>query len=210
MDNYELIEMLYKLFVGRRDVIAQKHPYGYAPICKNAHTELCPKMRNLRAKCKGCKSKKYSPVTDQLLNDHINGRITLGTYPLFKNNTCKFVVADFDKHDKDLDNMNIDPYHDAYAYLKECIDNGFPAYALKSQSGNGYHIYIFFETRIPAWKAIKIAEHLLEEAGVDRKTSSFDKFIPTKGELKSDDALGSLIALPFQGGKMENGNTILC
>lgn len=37
-----------------------------------------------------------SPVTDQVIVDHLQGRHVIGVYPLLEDETCWFLAVDFD------------------------------------------------------------------------------------------------------------------
>ena len=41
--------------------------------------------------------KEYFPLTDQVIHDHLTGKLTAGVYPLLTDETCWFLAADFDK-----------------------------------------------------------------------------------------------------------------
>ena len=127
------------------------------------------------------------------------------SYPLLQDNSCNFIAADFDNHNGDRE-----PLQDVKAYCEACQIQDIPCYALRSKSGKGYHVYIFFSTPVPAWKARVVAFALLQEAGVigdDVKLSSFDRLFPNQDELTGK-KLGNLIALPFQGQAAHHDNTL--
>ena len=70
-------------------------------------------------------------------------------------------------------------------------------------------MWIFFEKSYPAMRSRKILLNILEQSGVLSpfdKTSSFDRLFPNQDYL-SGKGLGNLIALPFHGPSMENGNS---
>ncbi len=134
------------------------------------------------------------------------GKHILGVYPLFSDNTCHFVAADFDNHKE-----NRSPVHDVRAFYEICEMQEIPCYILRSKSGSGYHAFIFFEEPVPAWKTRVVAFALLQEAeGIrdDMELSSFDRLFPNQDKL-SGKGFGNLIALPFQGKAAKNGHTLL-
>src|SRR5215813_283672 len=65
------------------------------------------------------KTKKYLPLTDEVILSHLTGAKTIGVYPLLKDDTCWFLACDFDKEGWSLD---------ALAFLSICKDYGVPAY----------------------------------------------------------------------------------
>jgi superfamily II DNA or RNA helicase len=145
-------------------------------------------------------SKTYLPLTDEEAAKHIEGQQLIGIYPLLPDNTSWFIAADFDET-KWVDHCR--------TALEEIKSNGIPAYLERSRSGNGGHIWIFFEKPYPAAKSRKLLLHILERAGVISafdKSSSFDRLFPNQDYLTGK-GLGNLIALPFHGPSMENGNS---
>ena len=42
-------------------------------------------------------TRKYLPLTDQAIHDHLSGKQTLGAYALLRDETCWFLAVDFDK-----------------------------------------------------------------------------------------------------------------
>lgn len=144
--------------------------------------------------------KTYLPLTDNEIHKHLNGVQQIGVYPLQQDNTSWFLVADFDKQNwKD----------EAVKFLNSCKDKNIPAYLERSRSGNGGHVWIFFDNRYPAIRSRKIFISILEQSGAFSmfdKSSSFDRLFPNQDFL-SGKGLGNLVALPFFKPAMENGNS---
>ena len=197
------------LFKGRDDVIAEywgskkTGKKGYSPMCvlKWDKTQCALSNSNdLKGGCKKCDYTKYTSVSDELIHAHLAGKKILGVYPLLKDNTCNFIAADFDKHN---DN-DPDPYGDVIKFINVCWENNIPAYALKSKSGKGYHVYIFFWEPIEAWRARRMCLELLHEAG---DLPSFDCLFPKQDKITGTD-MGNLISMPFNGVAVKEGNTL--
>lgn len=191
------------LFQGRQDVFAvrweksgksgymptyQYDPYHYRVYKMNGGT--FPNYPH----------KTYLPLTDNEIQKHLNGIQQIGIYPLLMDNTSWFLVADFDKQNWQKEAVN---------FLKACKERNIPAYLERSRSGNGGHIWIFFDKPHPAIRSRKIFISILEESGAFSmfdKGSSFDRLFPNQDFL-SGKGLGNLIALPFFKPAMENGNS---
>lgn len=96
-ENREKIRLFRSYFRGRQDVYARrweskKGASGYSPACGNEwHPLLCKKP------CARCDNKKYLPITDDVIHDHVLGKATVGIYPLLPDETCFFLAVDFDK-----------------------------------------------------------------------------------------------------------------
>ena len=125
----------------------------------------------------------------------------MGVYPMLQDETCFFVAADFDKEDwRD----------DVAAFLKTCHTMAVPAALERSRSGNGGHVWVFFDQAIPAVLARKLASHILTETMEHRPDvglDSYDRFFPNQDTLPKG-GFGNLIALPLQKGPRERGNSV--
>ena len=191
------------LFKGREDVFA-KHwqkgnqggympAYQFDPYLYRIHKTKGGSFKNYQ-------DKTYLPFTDQQLIKHLNGEQLIGIYPLLKDNTSWFIAADFDKEKW---------AEECRTFLTICEEKEIPAYLERSRSGNGGHVWIFFDKTYPAIKSRKIFISLLEKAGafsVFDKSSSFDRLFPNQDFL-SGKGLGNLIALPLYKPAWEKGNS---
>lgn len=169
------IELFKSLFKGREDVFALRWEkngksgympaYFYDPYRFRQHKMNGGTFQNFA-------DKKYKALSDQEIGRHLKGEQLVGLYPLLINNTSWFVVADFDKNDW---------LEQCVKFLKACEEYFIPAYLERSRSGNGGHVWIFFEEAYPAYKSRRIIIALLEKCGVFSvfdKSSSFDRLFP--------------------------------
>ena len=140
-------------------------------------------------------------VTDEAIEGHLRGRHTLGVYPMLADDTCRFLAADFDKETW---------RRDAGAYLDACRSKNVPAALERSRSGNGAHVWIFFDGPVPASLARRLGAHILTEAmerNPDLGFRSYDRFFPSQDTMPQG-GFGNLIALPLQGSPRESGNSV--
>ncbi|MCM1145690.1 MAG: hypothetical protein NC407_13395, partial [Lachnoclostridium sp.] len=77
----------------------------------------------------------------------------IGIYPLLEDDTCRFIVFDFDNHEKGAEKYDFANKDDAWKEevdaLKEiCILNGIDPLIEHSRSGRGAHVWIFFQQKI--------------------------------------------------------------
>ena len=200
----EKIELFQQLFRGREDVYPvrwenRQGKSGYSPACANEWDRvLCGKPR---VKCAQCQNRQFLPVTAEVIHDHLSGKHTIGVYPLLEDETCWFLAADFDKSSWQLD---------VNAFLECCEALNIPAFLERSRSGNGGHVWIFFESPLPAVLARKLGAAILTrtleqrpEIGLD----SYDRFFPSQDTLPKG-GFGNLIALPLQKSPRETGNSV--
>jgi len=130
----------------------------------------------------------------------LDGFHHIGIYPLLQDNTTWFLAADFDKANWQ---------DEAVTFLNACKEKEIPAYLERSRSGNGGHVWIFFEQPYPAIRSRKIFISILEQSGVFSlfdKSSSFDRLFPNQDFL-SGKGFGNLIALPLFKPTFEKGNS---
>ena len=175
------IRLFRSLFRGREDVYPRRFESrrtgkaGYSPACANEWIKnVCEKPK---VKCSNCRFQQFLPITDDVIRFHLSGHddhgwdFTMGIYPMLLDETCFFVAADFDKATW-LD--------DAKAFLATCRSLEIPAVLERSRSGNGGHIWFFFEEAVPAVLARKLGSYILTETmerrpdlGLDSMTGSF-------------------------------------
>lgn len=124
----------------------------------------------------------------------------MGVYAMLQDETCFFLAVDFDEEDWQ---------RDAAAFLETCRRLNVPASLERSRSGNGGHIWIFFEESIPAGLARKLGSHILTETMEHRPEiglNSYDRLFPNQDTLPRG-GFGNLIALPLQKQARMRGNT---
>lgn len=197
------IQLFKSVFKGREDVFAVRWEKGnksgyipayfYDPYMYRAHKMKGGTFQNYN-------DKTYLKLTEQEIAKHLNGEQLIGVYPLLQDNSSTFIVADFDEANW------ID---DARKFMKACSEKNIPAYLERSRSGNGGHVWIFFEQPYPAIRSRKIFISILEQSGafsVFDKSSSFDRLFPNQDFL-SGKGLGNLIALPLFKKTLEQGNS---
>jgi superfamily II DNA or RNA helicase/very-short-patch-repair endonuclease len=205
------IALFRSLFRGREDVYPRRFESrssgksGYSPVCANEWvTGVCEKPR---VKCATCQHRQFLPVTDDVIHRHLAGKderggdFVAGVYPMLVDETCYFLAIDLDKSGwRD----------DAVAVLETSRHLKVPAVLERSRSGNGGHIWIFFETAMPASIARQLGSHLLTET-MERRPDigldSYDRFFPSQDTLPQG-GFGNLIALPLQKRPRAAGNTV--
>jgi len=140
LSNEDKVKIFMEIFKGRTDLYAKRWTSnktgksGYSPVCKNEFsTYKCDKPR---VKCSECPYRELLPLTEDVVLKHLKGDITIGIYPLLPGDLCNFLAIDFDKktYEKDV-----------IAFWNTCDELGIPIYVEKSRSGNGAHVWIFFE-----------------------------------------------------------------
>lgn len=198
------IKLFRNLFKGRDDVYAvrwenQHGKSGYSPVCRNRWNKA--KCRIPKIHCNECRFREFKNITDETIFNHLSGRIVVGVYPILKNDYCNFLAVDFDKKDWQKD---------IFAFHKTCQKIGIPNSIEISRSGNGGHIWIFFEEEIQAKLARKLGSILISETmilGNLLNMDSYDRMFPNQDYLP-EGGFGNLIALPLQKKARELNNSV--
>ena len=192
------VKLFRNLFRGREDVYAvrwegRNGKAGYSPAYQ--------RIWGTSFRTAPDKPKEYFPLTDQVIHDHLTGKLTAGVYPLLADETCWFLAADFDKATWQ---------DDVRAFLYTCAEWKVPAVLERSRSGRGGHVWIFFEVPLPAGLARKLGAAILtctmerrHQLGLD----SYNRLFPSQDTMPKG-GFGNLIALPLQHMPRGHGNSV--
>ena len=210
----ERIELFRSLFRGREDVFARRwyskvtNKSGYQPVCVNEWRRgLCDKKA---IKCAECPNRNfvslgYDDVCRHLIGNDENGCDVVGIYAIMSDNNCAFLCTDFD--DKSCKHRYKD---DVLAFVGVCRDWNIPYSIERSRSGNGAHVWIFFDAVVPAYKARRLGNAILTEAmSRDGRMAfdSYDRFFPNQDRMP-EGGFGNLVALPLQGKARKDLNSV--
>lgn len=221
----DMANLFYARFWGRQDVYAKRSEKkdtgeaSYFTQCCNFWTEQCPKKHKQKINCKDCAYQAYKQLTREDILSHLRGRSynasdVIGVYPLLPNGTCRFLVFDFDNHEKGAEKRDFANLDDAWIEEVEamrtiCTLNGINPLVERSRSGRGAHIWIFFDKPISATIIRRFGYALLEKGAEQVNLKSFkyyDRMLPAQDFLP-EGGVGNLIALPLQGKALQDGNS---
>jgi superfamily II DNA or RNA helicase len=201
----EKVRLFRQFFRGRADVFPTRFVSkktgkpGYAPACTNKFVRgVCelPKV-----KCGECPNQAFVHMNDAAILAHLQGRHVMGVYPLLEDETCWFLAVDFDKSTWQ---------DDVLAFVATCRHVGLPAAVERSRSGNGAHVWFFFNEAVPAVIARRMGCHLITKTMSRRhelSMDSYDRLFPSQDTMPRG-GFGNLIALPLQHGPRQQGNTL--
>lgn len=199
------IKLFRSLFRGRDDVYARlwisrkTGKSGYSPVCKNEWVrKICQKPL---IKCSECPNRELTSLDDDMILKHLKGDCVIGIYPLLPDEGCYFLAVDFDKQGW---------WDNVIAFKETCLQYGVPVAIERSRSGNGAHVWIFFEDKIPAIIVRRMGSFLITETMSKRyqlDMKSYDRLFPNQDTMPKG-GFGNLIALPFQKEAAVKGNSV--
>lgn len=149
-------------------------------------------------------------LSPEIVKRHLDGDITLASYVIQRNNTCKFLVLDFDIRSEEAKPAIQDPANpkaklvkeNAMAKLREKVSEALTGlsnhlrihsdqYLIEYSGSKGYHIWIFFENPVSSVKVYQMANVIKKELDLyDIET------FPKQRELERESS-GSAIKLPL-------------
>lgn len=203
------IELFKSLFVGREDIYAKRFfntktgKSGYVPACANEWVQgICDKKKS---KCNICPNKSFIAFNNRAIYNHLKGddefcRDVIGTYVMLPDETTKFLAIDFDEESWQ---------EDVSAVRTVCYQYDIPIAVERSRSGNGAHVWLFFDELLSAATARKLGSAILTKAMEERheiKLSSYDRMFPNQDTMPKG-GFGNLIALPLQGRARKERNS---
>ena len=170
LSSQEKVNLFSSLFRGRCDVHAlrwenKQGRSGYSIACANEWQKgICDKPR---VKCSDCQNRSFLAMDEKGIYEHLSGKQTVGLYPLLPDNNCLLLAVDFDKSDWKIA---------ANAFRKGCVDIGIPCAVERSRSGNGAHVWIFFDGPISAQAARQLGFMILDQAMDSHAKWSFESY----------------------------------
>lgn len=217
--------VFFSMFWGRTDVYSKRTikkstgEVNYYTQCYNFWKNGCPRITGSKIKCQDCQKRAYKELKKEQIINHLRGKAedgtdVIGVYPLLTDDTCRFIVFDFDNHGKGAEKNDFanpdDTWKDEVDSLRRiCEINGIDALVERSRSGRGAHLWIFFQKPIEASLARKFGNALLDKGAESVNLKSFrfyDRMLPMQDHLP-EGGIGNLIALPLQGQALKEGNS---
>ena len=221
--SLDMAKRFYGMFWGREDVFAKRARNGnYYPQCGNRWNSLCPRQAGdsetgKRVSCADCPHTSWIRLKPETILSHLNGyredgTDVIGVYPLLPDGTCRFLVFDFDNHEKgaekeDFANTDHSWRDEVDALRLICRQNGIDALVERSRSGRGAHVWIFFRRPVDAAAARNFGFLLLDKGLSAINLKSFHYYDRMYPSQDASDSLGNLVALPLQGQALKAGNS---
>ena len=214
-------KVFFSMFWGRTDVYSKRTikkstgEVNYYTQCYNFWKNGCPRITGSKIKCQDCQRQAYRESKKEQIIDHLRGNSedatdVIGVFPLLPDDTCRFIVFDFDNHEKDAEKNDFANTDDLWkeevdSLRRICDINGIDALVERSRSGRGAHLWIFFQKPIEAELARKFGNALLNKGAESVNLKSFrfyDRMLPMQNHLQESQ-------IPAVDKLLQNDNGIL-
>jgi len=192
-------------FAGRSDVIAERYEIDgvkhYSLGCQNKfNTRAGCDIK--KTHCKNCPAFLPKPYDAAAVREHMRSKRTMkGIYPILPGNYVRFMVFDLD------DATYLEDAQRLYFTLQSY---NVSSLLERSESGHGIHLWVFFEDKVKASEARRIANYILTEA-MDRYGGfgfeSYDRIFPNQDKVVAG-GYGNCVALPLNADFAKEGNTV--
>ncbi len=143
---------------------------------------------------------RFEPLNERVIEQHLRGIQTVGTYAIGRDDSCIFLAADFDGEGWEVD---------ASGFCDVAAELGVHSLIERSRSGKGAHVWVFMAEPVPAVLARTLGAIVLQRvAGRNPglRLDTYDRFFPNQDSLPKG-GFGNLIALPLQKQRREFGFT---
>jgi len=131
-----------------------------------------------------------TPLTEQLVEQHLAGEIILGCYQLLPNSTVQWLAWDVDSRDTPL----------ARSYTQQItsfLTSQQVPHAVEWSGSKGYHIFLFFQQPIPASQAKLITDSVRKRFGLPATGPDHVECFPKQEALTPTSPYGNLMKLPL-------------
>lgn len=146
-----------------------------------------------------------APLTVDVAQEHLLGRVTLGQYLLHPDNTVAWAVLDLDPTAAVLEMVRLEDGGEGALSIRPLVEYatrlvdvatraGLAAFA-EDTGGAGLHLWLFFSPRLPAERARALLRELLFRAGPQPPAVAVELF--PKQDRLTGKGLGNLVKLPL-------------
>lgn len=125
-------------------------------------------------------------LTEDIIQDHLNGKIVLGAYQLLQDNMVHWLGWDVDSNNRDTARTYA---HKVLARLKDI------PHAVEFSGSKGYHILVFLSEPMPAERAKLIVEHV--RGDLPKTGASHIEVFPKQAVLNKATPMGNLLKMPL-------------
>lgn len=132
-------------------------------------------------------------LTVEMLEEHLSGEVTLGSYPVLEDNTVKWLGWDIDSNDRETARSMAQRIISQIEHLP---------YVVEFSGGKGYHIFLFLTHPITAKQAKELTEHIrdiegLPKAGKEGHVECYPKQAVLQAGADKRKGVGNLIKIPL-------------
>ncbi len=136
-------------------------------------------------------STKRQPLKPIHAKAHLAGEVRIRRHFVLPDDTCHMAVID-------VDDGGVTPVLD----IRDVLRKHRLPFAVEKSKSKGYHVWLWFASPVPAWKARAVLRALVAEAGWP-DVEVFPKQVTVDG-----DGLGNFVWLPLHGASVKEGRTL--
>lgn len=207
MDLQQKCRLFRDRFHGRQDVFGRQWEVrsnedgtvrrGYAPVCDNLWKEFCHLKIKDGIACTNCEHRRWAPVSEECIADHISGEGAMLNYVLQTDGTIHFGAMDFDKKEGKEDKGY---GWDDVSKVSNLLSEWGVQHGTARSTGGGYHTYIFFDEPYPATRFRSFVLEVFDKVGfmqyVQQGIKPLPEFFP-KQSYAGRDGIGNGIKPPM-------------
>lgn len=166
---------------------------GYSPACAKRFSDEC-KAQGYR--CDTCQGRELVPLTDELLEKHLQGTVTLGAYQLREDGTVGWGCMDVDM-DEDTEQAREHVRIMTGLLTRRVTGMGLPV-VVEDTGNRGYHIWLFTPEGAPADLVRDVLEWALNSVQEDQGEfyGIHVEVFPKQTQLKAGE-FGNLVKVPL-------------
>lgn len=131
------------------------------------------------------------PLTKKIYEDHLKGEQRIGVYPITDEKFTKWIAIDLDE----------DNFEKALEIKRQCEHYKLKPLIERSKS-KGFHIWIWFEKKIEAYKPRLVIEQVLNDLNIKAE------IFPKSDETNKQIPYGNFIFIPIYGNDTKDNRTV--
>ena len=128
------------------------------------------------------------PLTEELIQEHLDGSIVLGTYQLDQESQVHWLCWDVDSTDRKI----------AQEYTNKIIQRlGDIPHGVEYSGSKGYHIIVFLDRPMSATQAKQVVDFVRDAESLPKVGKNHVECYPKQDKLTKANTMGSLLKLPL-------------
>lgn len=124
-----------------------------------------------------------------LIQEHIDGKVVLGSYTILPGNTVRWMAFD-------VDSKNLEKSKEIAKKICDFLGPDID-YAVSWSANKGYHIEIYFDDPVPSAEAKQVGDSIRDHLGLPKSGDPHVEVYPKQDRLTPSNPHGNLLRLPL-------------